>query len=76
MARYVGGNCLARSLVLWWLLKRRGIDSQIRLGVRKENAILLAHAWIELDQVVLNDRPDVDTFYEPLTRFTDNLKVS
>jgi hypothetical protein len=48
-------NCLEQSLVLWWLLRRRGIESELRIGARKEAARFEAHAWVELDSVVLND---------------------
>ncbi len=41
-------NCLKQSLVLWWLLARRGIPSEIKIGVNKEGAgPLNAHAWVE-----------------------------
>ena len=29
-------NCLEQSLVLWWLLRRRGIAAELRIGARKE----------------------------------------
>jgi len=45
----LGGACLQRSVVLWWLLRRRGVDSQIKLGARKADGRLLAHAWVEID---------------------------
>src|SRR6186997_2216244 len=32
----VYGNCLSQSLTLWWLLRRKGIASDLRIGVRKE----------------------------------------
>ena len=37
--------CLERSLSLHWLLRRRGVDSRFRLGVR--HFPFLAHAWVE-----------------------------
>jgi hypothetical protein len=40
-------NCLRQSLALRWLLKRRGIDTELRIGVRKEGNALRAHAWVE-----------------------------
>lgn len=40
-------RCLTRSLVLWRLLARRGIPSELHIGVRKEASELLAHAWVE-----------------------------
>jgi hypothetical protein len=52
-------TCLPRSLTLWWLLRRRGIDSYLCIGVRKEAGRLQAHAWVELGNLVLNDDSDV-----------------
>src|SRR4051794_10010725 len=31
------GNCLEQSLVLWWLLRRHGIEGDLRFGARKES---------------------------------------
>jgi hypothetical protein len=50
------GNCLSRSATLWWLLRRQGIPSALRIGVRKEDGALDAHAWVECDGVAINDR--------------------
>jgi hypothetical protein len=57
--------CLSRSLTLWWLLRRRGIESQLRLGVRKGGEGLEAHAWVELAGRVVNDAADVARQYAP-----------
>jgi len=49
-------NCLKRSLVLWWLLARHGILSEIRFGVQKEpDKKIGAHAWVECGGVILSD---------------------
>jgi hypothetical protein len=40
-------NCLERSLALWWLLARRGIATQLRIGTRKSGEKFEAHAWVE-----------------------------
>lgn len=40
-------TCLTRSLVLWRLLARRGIPSELQIGVRKDDRSILAHAWVE-----------------------------
>ena len=48
-------NCLEQSLVLWWLLRRLGIAAELRIGARKEVGRFEAHAWVEVDSVVLND---------------------
>ncbi len=60
--------CLQRSLTLWWLLRRRGIDSYLRIGVRKEAGRLEAHAWVELRGWVLNDDSDVRTRFAAFDR--------
>lgn len=52
-------TCLPRSMTLWWLLQRRKIASELRIGVCKDAAIIKAHAWIECRGVVINDRSDV-----------------
>jgi hypothetical protein len=47
--RWPGGAlCLQRSLVLLWLLRRRGVSSKLRIGVKKSPEALLAHAWVEV----------------------------
>lgn len=48
-------RCLQRSLVLWCLLERNGIGSEIRYGARKENGQIQAHAWVEINGVALHD---------------------
>lgn len=48
-------SCLAKSLTLWWLLGRQGISSRVRIGIRKENGKLEAHAWVEREGIALNE---------------------
>lgn len=55
-ARYtVTNTCLHRSLALWWLLGRRGVPSQIRMGTRRLHGRFEAHAWVECAGLVVND---------------------
>ena len=56
----VGARCLDRSLVLWFLLRRRGIDADLVIGAdRPEAGRLPAHAWVEVAGEPVNDAPDV-----------------
>jgi Transglutaminase-like superfamily len=48
-------NCLEQSLVLCWLLRRRGIAADLRIGARKDSSGFEAHAWVEQNSQVLND---------------------
>src|ERR1700692_2500465 len=55
-ARYgLGSTCLEKSLTLWWLLRREGIVSSVRIGARKASGKFEAHAWVERDGAALND---------------------
>lgn len=58
-------NCLTRSLYLWLLLRRRGIDCQLRIGVRLTGGVLDGHAWVEYAGVSVNDRADVSADFAP-----------
>lgn len=58
-------NCLEQSLVLWWLLARNGIESELRFGARKEEFRLEAHAWVEYCGVPLNEAADVHEQFRP-----------
>jgi hypothetical protein len=48
-------TCLEKSLALWWLLRRQGIVSEVRIGARKLGGKFEAHAWVERDGVALNE---------------------
>ena len=56
-------NCLERSMALWWMLRRGGIDGELRIGARKESGRFEAHAWVELGGEVLNDSAEVHHHY-------------
>ena len=56
-------NCLPQSLALWWLLRRCGITTELRIGVRKDKGELQAHAWVEYQNRPINDVAEVTTRY-------------
>lgn len=68
-------TCLHRSLTLWWLLRCRDIDSALRIGVRKVGDRLEAHAWIEYQDLVLNDREDVHITFIAFDRAIEPLQA-
>lgn len=67
--RLPGVSCLARSLTLCALLERRGELPSLRIGAPKHatGEAFEAHAWVELNGVVLNDAVDVRERYALLT---------
>ena len=57
-------RCLARSITIWWLCRRRGHDVDVLIGVAApENGRLPAHAWAEYRGTPLNDTADVRRRY-------------
>ncbi|MFN0074376.1 MAG: lasso peptide biosynthesis B2 protein [Chloroflexota bacterium] len=66
---FVRGQCLHRSLVLYFWLQQERVPSEFQIGVRKAGPELLAHAW-----VTLGDRCISDTD-EPGRRFIPILNV-
>ncbi len=61
----VPATCLTRSLLLGWVLRRRGVANQLRIGVRLTQGALDAHAWVEYAGIPINDRPDVGEQFAP-----------
>jgi hypothetical protein len=59
-------NCLEQSLVLWWLLRRRGIPADLRIGVRKDEGNFQAHAWVEAGGAILSESGDEHIHFVPL----------
>lgn len=58
-------NCLERSLVLWWLLRRRGIASELRVGARKNTHKFEAHAWVECGGIVVEEAAENHLHFAP-----------
>ena len=58
-------SCLEKSLILWWQLRRLGIAAELRMGARKRAGRFEAHAWVELEGVVLNDSGDTHMHFAP-----------
>ena len=61
-------HCLVRSLTLQRLLARRGVATELKLGVSKEQESLAAHAWVELDGEPISERGPVEARYLPLVK--------
>jgi hypothetical protein len=63
-------QCLVRSLAVQRMLRRRGASvGELRIGVRREGGGLVAHAWVELDGVVIADSPEHIRTFTPASDF-------
>ncbi len=58
--------CLQRSAVTACMLKAHGIPAQLVIGA--QHTPFKAHAWVEVDGRVVNDRPYVPDVYPVLDR--------
>jgi hypothetical protein len=59
-------SCLTRSVLLEYMLARRRIPADLKIGVRLAGGRLDAHAWVETGGVPINDEPDIAERYPPL----------
>lgn len=59
-------QCLTRSLVLNFFLKRYGQESRLRLGVQTITGNFRAHAWVESHGQELNEQFPANEIYQPL----------
>lgn len=48
-------TCLENSFALYWLLRRNHIPATLRIGARKIDGRLEAHAWLESQGIVLGN---------------------
>jgi Transglutaminase-like superfamily len=59
-------RCLPQALCLRWLLGRHGIESELRIGVSREESGLAAHAWVERQGIPVGETRDVDERFSAL----------
>ena len=45
----VNATCLRQSLLVYTWLRRRGLAPELKLGVRRQDTVMDAHAWVELE---------------------------
>jgi hypothetical protein len=53
----VRSKCLPRSLALWTMLQRAGIDATLRIGMRTDGSGE-AHAWVECNGTPVGEQVD------------------
>jgi hypothetical protein len=58
--------CLQRSAALAILLRHRGIDAEMIIGVQL--LPFLSHAWVEVGGHVINDKPYIGQIFQVLDR--------
>lgn len=61
-------NCLRQSLTLRTLLRWQGLETELRIGMRRRDGKLESHAWLEDQERVIGDRTDVQQDYQAFGR--------
>lgn len=59
-------TCLRRSLTLIRELNRLDLAGNLHIGVRTVDGAVEAHAWIQVEDEVVNDNPDLIATYSEL----------
>ncbi len=68
-------NCLEQSMVVWWLLRLRGISADLRIGARKEAGQFEAHAWVESGGEVLSSAAEDHRHFVPFDGPLNNMET-
>ncbi len=65
------GRCLTESLTLWWLLRNRGIETDLRFGQRYDQGRFESHAWVEHLGQPINASQHI---YQHFTPFAETIR--
>lgn len=52
-------TCLVRANTLCWMLSRRGIPAQLRIGANKTSYEIHTHAWVEIEGQPVGEAEDI-----------------
>jgi len=58
--------CLQRSAATTMLLRRHGAAAEMVIGAQV--LPFKSHAWVEVDRVIVNDKPYIKEIYQELER--------
>lgn len=61
-----GAACMHRAMTTFWFLRRRGIQAELCLGVRRHP--FGSHVWVEFNEKVLDDSQRVRETYQTIAR--------
>ncbi len=68
--------CLLRSLILFNLFRKRGLDSEIHFGIKRETAPLEGHSWISFNGGGYLDQTDPELTYIRVYSYPDERRKS
>jgi len=69
-------TCLRQSLLVFWLLRWRGIQTELRIGVHRRGGRVLAHAWIKCGDEVVSDSSQVEKDFVAFKDLPEEVSVN
>lgn len=61
-------TCLVRACTLQRMLRRRGIPSELRIGMNRSGAAISAHAWVEVSGQAVGEPEDIGEKFRSFNR--------
>lgn len=71
-----GHTCLHRALAVQRMLLRRGVTTNLRIGLGRKPNLFPGHAWLESDGALVNDDAETVARYVPLTISESALRMA
>ncbi len=65
--KFFNNSCLAIALSFGFLLKRKGVETQLKFGYKSASGKLQGHAWLTYNNVPLTLNPKVAEKYSSFT---------
>ena len=62
----IRATCLRQSLLVFWMLRRRRLAPELKLGARRTGSLPDMHAWVELDGTPLGQDRLTHVAFAPL----------
>ena len=69
-------TCLRQSLLVFWLLRWRGIQTELRIGVQRREGRVLAHAWITCGEELINNSLQVENDFIAFQDLPEEMSVN
>lgn len=69
-------TCLKRSLLLYYFLRKNGIEVQIHFGVKKCGSYLAGHSWLTLKGNLFMDKKRVAVAFTPIISYPKHIEPS
>lgn len=60
--------CLDRACTLQWMLGKREIPSELRIGISRSQVNIYAHAWVEVAGQAVGEAEDIEEKFTTLSR--------